>query len=86
MSRIISDKYFVWLGSMGPPPPKHPQSMLRPRAQAWAIAMINANMIMAPNKPEIETATPKISNKPSPISSQGRTYPRKFAIAVGNNS
>ena len=34
MSRNISSKYLVWLGSIVPPPPKHPQSMDKPRAHA----------------------------------------------------
>ena len=71
MSLIISERYFVSSGSMAPPPPKHPQSILSPLAQAWAIAMINANIVKAPNAPEIFTVTPTINNRPSPISIHG---------------
>ena len=86
MSLMISERYFVSSGSIVPPPPKHPQSILRPLAHACAIAIINANIVKAPNAPEIFTVTPTIKRSPSPISIHGRVYPKKLAIGIGNIS
>ena len=43
MSRTISMPYAVCPGATSPPPPKHPQSMLRPRAAAEVTAAMKTS-------------------------------------------
>ena len=48
MSRAISCGYCVWEAAMVPPPPKQPQSMVSPRAQADAIPTMKTTISRPP--------------------------------------
>ena len=72
-SRRISAVYAVWPAATSPPPPKHPQSMDRPRAAAEITPAMKITSTTADSTAASRVASPTISSSPSAISRNGST-------------
>ncbi len=70
-SVAISCGYAVWPGSTCPPPPKQPQSIVRPRAHDCATAAMNPTSTTADTTAVIRVAAPSSTSSPNTISTNG---------------
>lgn len=85
-SRAISPGYLAAASGISPPPPKQPQSIESPRAQALLMPMMNATKSSEETAAELRTSTPTTRHRPMTTSTTGSRWPTAGTTASGRRS
>ena len=86
MSRAISPGYFSAASGIVPPPPKHPHSIDRPRAQALEMPTTKATNSNAETTEVPRTSNPSTRQAPITTSTTGSSCPTAGTTASGRRS